>query len=270
MNYDLAISDFDGTLLRNDDSISDFTAAAVKRFTQSGGIFGVSTGRAYSSIKQRLGEVGLSGNFPVLCCQGALSVDFKSGEIISQIGMDVSSAEEFLQRAEERNLICQFYTAHRVYVPELNEINGYYFNKNRITPQQVGKLSKFVKKCRDPILKTVCFITPEIREETFKAFCGIKNAKTFTSNPRLFEAVSDKAGKGNGLKAVCKRLNVPLSRSAAIGDELNDIDMIKAAGLGVAMGNAVKEVKAAADYVTADNDNDGVAAVLEKIINEEI
>ena len=73
--------------------------------------------------------------------------------------------------------------------------------------------------------------------------------------------------KGSGVRTLCEMLNVDLKNAYAAGDERNDISMIEAAGVGIAMKNAVDDVKAVADYVTEnDNDNDGIAEVIDKLI----
>ena len=73
--------------------------------------------------------------------------------------------------------------------------------------------------------------------------------------------------KGEALKAFCKRLEIPIAKSLAAGDENNDISMIKAAGTGCAVANARPEVKAAADYVTlADNNQGAVREIIEKFM----
>ena len=266
MKYKLVISDFDGTLLRSDDIISDETKSAIKEFTRLGGIFGISTGRSFDSISKRLSELGLSGRFPVMSCQGALSHDSESSELLSDIPMDREAAVEFLRRAEDMGLTCQYYSSRGVYVPELNEKNRYYFARTRLTPVAVGKVSDCAAVTEDKIYKTLCFIEPRDRARVLAKMEGIEGTKVFASHAMLVEAVSIRAGKGNGLIATCKAYGVPPEMSVAIGDELNDIEMIKAAGLGVAMYNAVDEAKKAADFVTDTNDNDGVAKVLRKII----
>lgn len=270
MKYRVAISDFDGTLIGESNRVGERTVRAIREFVNVGGIFGVSTGRAFASIRQRLGELGLKGNFPVMCCQGALSADCESGEIITEIGMPPKAVTEFLRRAQAHGLTTQFYTAQNVYVQEMNEYNKEYFTTNRIEPSIVPDICECAQNMREPMLKVLCYITPEIRGDMFSLFSGIEGIKSFTSNPRLFEAVSVNAGKDNGLKEVCRRLGVDISECVAFGDELNDMEMLKAAGLGVAMGNALDEVKKAADYVTDTCDNDGVAKVLERIVSGEI
>lgn len=270
MKYKLVISDFDGTLLRRDDIISDETKSAIKEFVSSGGIFGISTGRSFESISKRLGELGLEGRFPVMSCQGALSNDSESGTLLADIPMDKKAAVEFLLRAENMGLTCQFYTEKDVFVPELNKVNRYYFERTRLTPIAVEKVSDYALSTQEKIYKTLCFINPGDRTRVIGKMQGIAGTQVFASHAMLVEAVSSHAGKGNGLIATCKAYGILPELSVAIGDELNDVEMIKAAGLGVAMANAVDEAKKAADYVTDTNENDGVAKVLRKIISGEL
>ncbi len=270
MHYDLVLSDFDGTLLRWDDTVSPRTVKAIGDFVAAGGVFGISTGRSYASIVQRLGEVGLCGNFPVMSCQGALSRDSKSGKTIAEIPLERAAAVEFLRRAEDLGLMAQFYTADEIYAPEVNESNEEYFRINRMMPVTVGKVSVAAAIAAQPILKVLCIIDPADRERILRQMEGIAGAKVFASHAMLIEAVSAEAGKGNGLRLTCERFGIDLRRSAAFGDELNDVEMLEAAGLGVAMGNAVPAAKRSADIVTEDCDCDGVAIVLEKIVRGEL
>ena len=74
------------------------------------------------------------------------------------------------------------------------------------------------------------------------------------------------ASKGNALRMFAERMGVDVAQTMAFGDTQNDISMIRAAGFGVAMGNATEDVKEAADYVTRTNEEDGVAYALEKLV----
>ena len=270
MRYDLVLCDFDGTLLKSDDTISARTVQAIRAFTDCGGTFAVSTGRSFASIRQRLRDLGIRGDVPVLCCQGAVMRTAESGRTLYEIPLRTCDAVAFLQKAESLDQMCQFYTADEVYAPSLNDRNREYFRINRIQPVSVGKASAYAEKCGEAILKLLCVIDPADRARMLAAFAGQSGVKVFTSHPFLIEAVSEHAGKGNGLMRACDYFGIPRERSVAIGDEGNDVEMIAVAGLGIAMGNAVAEAKAAARYVTDTCDNDGVAKVLEKIIEESI
>ncbi|MDE7394950.1 MAG: HAD family hydrolase [Clostridiales bacterium] len=268
MRYKLALSDFDGTLLRRDDTISPRTVRAIAGYTAAGGTFCVSTGRAFSSIAQRLNELGL-GDCVVMSCQGAL---FKrsSGETLKVVPMDREGAVAFLRKAEALDLPCQFYTEDEIYAPYVNERNEEYFRMNRLTPVLTDNVSQFASTCNMPILKTLAVIPPERREELLAAFSGIAEIKVFASHPMLLEAVSTDAGKGNGLKHACAYLGISPHECVAFGDEQNDVEMLLAADLGVAVANAVTEAKQAAGLITDDCDDDGVAKVLEKITASEL
>jgi Cof subfamily protein (haloacid dehalogenase superfamily) len=89
-------------------------------------------------------------------------------------------------------------------------------------------------------------------------------ADVFFSSSTYLEIVSAGVNKGEAVKMLSSRLGVPLERTVAVGDEANDLSMIRTAGLGVAMANGTGEVKAAAGYITRrNNDQDGVAEVVE-------
>ena len=102
-------------------------------------------------------------------------------------------------------------------------------------------------------------------ETVVDTFGGAVSA--FRSEKRFFEVINARSGKGNALLSYCKQNGVDVLDAVAIGDSMNDIPMIKNAGLGIAMGNARDEIKAVADYVCDTNDNDGVAKVIDMLIN---
>ena len=89
----------------------------------------------------------------------------------------------------------------------------------------------------------------------------------FYSSAFFLEAVAAGVNKGSAVERLCRMLDVPLSEAAAAGDEANDVSMIRAAGVGAAMSNAVPAAKEAADYVTErDNNHDGVAEIIRRFL----
>ena len=100
-----------------------------------------------------------------------------------------------------------------------------------------------------------------------RPFAHLDDEITFTKTaPFYYEANPKGVSKGNALKFLCHKLNLSSENLMAIGDEENDLSMIKFAGVGIAMGNAVPAVKKAAQRVTSDCDHDGVAEAIEKIL----
>ena len=88
------------------------------------------------------------------------------------------------------------------------------------------------------------------------------------SSDNFIDFVSKNGGKGEALRKVAALLNVPMEKTIAMGDHQNDVSMLKAAGLGIAVANAREEVKKAADYVTVSNDEDAVAEIINKFCGE--
>ena len=109
---------------------------------------------------------------------------------------------------------------------------------------------------------------PEILNEAVKKVPDwvYEDFNAFSSSPFFFEITNKAVDKGAGLSHLAQSLNIKQEEVIACGDESNDYSMIKYAGLGVAMGNAIDRVKAVANYITDTNDNDGVAKVIEKFI----
>jgi Cof subfamily protein (haloacid dehalogenase superfamily) len=89
---------------------------------------------------------------------------------------------------------------------------------------------------------------------------------TVSSSPNFFEILNKEVSKGQGLIQLAKILDIPLAETMAIGDAENDLSMLEAAGLAIAMGNAVPEIIAIADFQTSTNDEHGVAVALEKFV----
>jgi len=88
--------------------------------------------------------------------------------------------------------------------------------------------------------------------------------------PTIIEVTNINAHKGNALKLLCAHAGIDISQTAAFGDGGNDITLIREAGLGVAMSNAIPELKAAANYITLSNEEDGVAYVINKLLGGEL
>ena len=86
------------------------------------------------------------------------------------------------------------------------------------------------------------------------------------SNPTTLEITAGGASKGQALAALCAHLGIDIQDTMAFGDRDNDADMLLASGIGVAMGNAVPELKAVADFVTRSNDEDGIAHAIEHFV----
>ncbi len=116
------------------------------------------------------------------------------------------------------------------------------------------------RAAREPVYKIVLFLTPEEMARPMALMPHSRKTQWFDCG---FDIIARDGGKGTAVAEICRRYGLAREETMAFGDGQNDIDMLKAAGIGVAMGNAPEEVKAAADYVTEDVDEDGLWKALE-------
>lgn len=127
----------------------------------------------------------------------------------------------------------------------------------------VDDLGAFCRAAQGVDKANLPYVPDEAREETERALSGLPLA-WFWSGPNSVEIAHPDASKANGLLEACKTLNIDPAQTMALGDSGNDIPMLRRAGLGVAMGSAPPEVRAAADAVSAPYDQDGAALAIEK------
>ena len=108
---------------------------------------------------------------------------------------------------------------------------------------------------------------PSLIRQVYPIFKSqLNHLEVVTSDPFLIEATPQGINKGKALESLLMHLGIPVFDAAAIGDSDNDLSMIKSAGMGVAMGNATASIKAAANYVTKTNDEDGIAFFLDQVV----
>ena len=203
-------------------------------------------------------ELGL--NLPVICCHGALTKDFGANKTLVHIAVPLPYAKPMLEYAEEHRLQVAVYVEEFFY---------------RLTGSTI-----YMADMTGPAWKEVASFREILREApTFMRFLGEEAVaaldREFSGLPLSFRyetwgdfvecaVLNREAGKKQALARLCADFQIPHDRVLAIGDSRNDVPMLQWAGIGVAMGNALPEVKAAVNVVTATNDRDGVALALER------
>ena len=256
----LFCTDLDGTLYSNDKTVSKENLAAIEYFKSEGGIFTFITGREPKTAKDICRTI--SPNAPYGCLNGGGIYDYAKDKYLWQIALpdEVIELAAFVDKQIPSMGIM------------LNTQTDIIFSKDNAAMQWfravtgVPKISCHFRKVNEPILKVV--FAHENGEEIDKL------ARLLTSHPladnfdfirsefRLFEILPKGASKGNLLCKMAKLLNINIEKTIAVGDYNNDVSMIKAAGLGFAVANAVPEAKAAADYITVSNNESAIAAII--------
>jgi Cof subfamily protein (haloacid dehalogenase superfamily) len=265
--FKIAASDFDGTLLRSDDTISPFTVAVLKEFIEAGGLFIIATGRMFDGVHNRLRDAGLDVyDMPLIAYNGSLARMSKSGAELFRAQIERGLAAETLAFAESLGLYTQIYVSGRIKVGRETEFSSGYANYMRVPFDVTGKLSEYVLTAPEPPEKILCVLEHGDARNTLKLFerkFGGR-VKLISSVWNFVEIIPLNSGKDCALERVLAGLGRGLDDAMVFGDNLNDIDMITRAGLGIAVANAEPETLAAARYVTASNNEDGVAKAIKK------
>lgn len=267
INYKLIVSDCDGTLLTSGQVIPEEVKAAINEYVSSGGIFAVCTGRMLKSILPRVKELGLKGL--VVAYQGTVIADIESGKIIKKGHINYSDVAEICAAIESRGQNMNVYSDEVFYtdLPKDNEGLRRYEEITGVQGESIcGAMSQFVLNNKLDCQKVTSLVLPKDRDGLYTFLLDrFKNKFDVTCSAKELVEVSPLSdNKGAALKYIADYFNIPLSSTVAIGDNLNDLPMIKEAAVGVAVGNAVEGLKEAADVVTVTNNEGAVAKIIEK------
>lgn len=261
MKYNVVVSDFDGTLLRSDGTISEETKNTIREFQSRGGQFLISTGRMPSSILPWMEKLGLTGD--VMCCQGSVLFRSETGELLYSEGIGTEMAATILQALEEEDLSAAVFLDGESYIAKKTPFTELYDKAcgvpSHLTTQP---LSVFMKNSGKKANKIITVQdspdTERLRAKFFGKFFGVE---VNISEKYLLEFASAAYNKGAALSKLRKCLPEG-SKIITLGDSLIDVSLVKNGDLGVAVGNARQEVKDAADLITITNDDDAVAYII--------
>ena len=258
--YKLVSMDMDGTLLNENHVLSKRTIEVVKKIQTLGIKVILVSGREFNGLKNFSNELGLE-DF-VICLNGANL--YRKSKLILGEPIENKICSRIIHMSEKNNIYCILFDEARVYIEKITDymnLSDYIAHWN-----EVGKLSSFFGS--QPMYKIVLvedrakLLT--IREEILYEFGNKINANF--SLPNYLEIFNKKVDKGKMLKRVAEDYGINREEILSIGDWDNDISMINYAGFGIAMDNGSDGLKAAADYITKSNREDGAAYALEKFI----
>lgn len=267
LNYRLIVSDFDGTLINDKQRVPEKVKKAISEYAESGGIFAVCTGRMLRSILPQVRSLGLKGL--VVANQGVVIADIESGKLIKCGGMSCSEAAEICEYLEGLNRPINLYSDDDMFtdIEKGNEYLKVYEEIVNIGSVHIDeKMSEFALKLNRACQKIAILVPQSERNglyDNLKAKFGDRFDVTCSAKV-LVEISPFGETKGKALKFLSDYFSVPLEKCIAVGDNLNDLSMIQAAGLGVAVGNGVVELKKAAGFISKSNNDGGVAQIIEK------
>jgi len=262
MNYKLIATDLDDTLLRDDLTISAETIQAMQEAVAKGVTVTIATGRSFPSAAKIANQVGL--NVPIITYQGALIKNLLDEEVLYERTVPVESARMLLDFCEQRNLHLQLYHGDQLYVGEDNDKIKNYVRLSK-TPYIVGDLRQWIDI---PQPKMLIVDEPEVCDRLREELLPLLGDKLHItkSKPHYLEFMHKEGTKGHAITFLAEHIGCTLEQVIALGDAWNDREMLEVAGLGVAMDNALSELKELANYVTRSNNEDGVRHVIEKFV----
>lgn len=255
----LLCTDLDDTLLTTDKKISAKNSEAIEYFKSEGGLFTFATGRVPAGAKLMLKYV--HPNAPMVSFNGAAIYDFNDDKLLwsRSLGADAVKAVEYIDNMFDFAGI-EVCTADKIYFCKTNKV----VEEHKILEQLPDNYMDY-HDIEEKWKKVLFMVEAEQIQLIRSAIADSPFADKYTfvqSSPWYYELLPKNASKGEGLMHLAELLEVDKSRTVAVGDNENDLMLVKMAGTGVAVANAIDEIKEAADYITVDNNSHAIAAVI--------
>ncbi|HEX7056700.1 MAG TPA: Cof-type HAD-IIB family hydrolase [Bacilli bacterium] len=259
--YRMIVTDIDGTLVDTQQMISAENKTKIYSFQQQGGIVTLATGRMEDATRRFVQDLNI--RHPVILYNGGKIVDFTTGQCLFEavLAEDVIRALIRLLEANPHNMI--FYSEKKLWVKEITPTLQDYMKKDQVqcsvwkTPEFLlqSKVNKILIIREDRNFSAV--------RQALEQLTG-RSCELVQSEPTYLEVLPQGVSKGRALQMLVDHLGIDIREVIAIGDNLNDLDMILKAGLGVAVSNAHPKLKEHAQYIASSHLDHAVADVIEK------
>ena len=263
--YKIIVSDFDGTLVNDEDNIPTSTVAIIDKLRKHGYQFVVSTGRCLQSVSY------YNGDYPfidyIVSCNGAYIYDVKKEKCIYKKNILISNVKKMINRYKEGHII--YVIDHKMW-HLLSEKSAY---EEEFDVVKEDDYVAFLNQNKTNIYKMEIYF--ETINEAKKELKVIQNMKLkvnanlqINHNQNLIEITHLDVNKLEGIKKILRQEKLTLENVISFGDGYNDIELIKNSGLGIVPQNAVDEIKKIADSITLDYNHKGVEVYLKE--NEDL
>lgn len=263
-SFKMVAFDMDGTLLNGEHELSKRAIASLKKIANAGLIVLLATGRMTSAVTKHLEKLGTPGL--VVSHNGALVKDVKTGKIYHHETVSANVVAKILEMLHGATVV-HFNYDDRIYLTVANPHSDRYSQELQVTLTYIDSLKQLEGNPTTVLLIDSFEVLQQMLIAVSAQFPGQFDyvlAPWYGDVWRL-QFLAANTSKGKGVLQVAKRLGVKPEEIISFGDNYNDMEMIQSTGLGIAMGNAVPELKQAADFVTLSNQDDGVAYVLEAL-----
>lgn len=275
MRYKMIAMDMDGTLLTTDKMVSEYSKDVLQRAADMGVKLVVCTGRIFKSAKIFAKIIGTKA--PVVASNGAYIREKDKDEVIYSKPLNRDEIYKVIDISKKYDFCPQVFTSDTIFSEKLIHSAKNYLRwnetlleKDRINIHITDDIYSIIDENLGSILKVLVMSDEDDKLLSFrkdlKSYGNFSIVSSFKNNA---EIMSEGISKGNAVKILADYFNISKDEVVCFGDGENDASMIKYAGLGIAMDNAIDEIKEIADYITDTNDNDGVAKAIEKFVLKE-
>lgn len=270
-SYKLIAFDMDGTLLNSEKKISRRNLDMIQKAIAAGKEVILNTGRCPAELDEYIEMI--PGLRYLNCISGALVYDLKDKKHIYSKFISPDVVKAVIEATKQEDIMYHMMT-EQSYVQKKDWEQMEYYQMGvykdmflRVT-HMCDDILEFYEKDPFPLAKMNLYHpSTEVRVRTKQSILdhNIPVSMAFSEIASL-EISAQKVDKGIGLKKLCEYLGISIDETIAVGDGYNDLEALKAAGLSIAMGNAVEEIKEIADVVVADCDHDGCAQAIEQYL----
>ncbi len=265
----LLVLDIDGTIADESNRIRHSVTRAIRSAERCGVAVAIATGRLYQSSLPAYHSIGSTS--PLICYEGALIREPDTGYVHRHWPLDPRVAAQILDHVERLNrsssVSVHFYIQENLYVSNLNDAAMRYFDGSQVEPIVVGDLRPLLNQAITKVIvlsedgRIISRLSSELKNPNIRT--QVKPHRSLT----LLEAFDPTVNKRLAVRYLAEEVMALQPENVmVIGDDFNDIEMLRYAGIGIAMGNAPGPVKASADWVTTTIEKDGVARAVERWI----
>ena len=291
--YKLVAIDLDGTLLNSYGEISNKNIETIKKAKEKNVEIVLASGRPIVSVKNLANQIG--ANNYMICGNGAITYDIQNEKIIYDRFLEKSKVLQIVKICEENSIFYSIYTKDTILTKNLNYNVLFFYKENEGKPDEkktdisiIQNIEEYIQKRKeeDYLKITICDGDKAVFENIIRKLKTVGNVEVLdvehmsrkkikNGNDEFLieyfytEITNTNVDKWAALENLINILSIKKEEVITIGDNVNDVLMVKNAGLGVMVENAATYIKENADFIAKDNDSDGVAQTIEKFILKE-
>lgn len=253
--------DLDGTLLSSNLTLPAENVKAISETRNRGIVVAIATGRMTKAAVEATSALG--SDLPLAIYNGAMVRLGAEGPVVLKRPIPADDGARIVRFMWDWGIVFQAHSDGELWVPRASRATADYEARYGVTARVLNDIDGFIQLEAMKYLVIEPANRVEAIQERLREVAGA-GLRIMRSHPDMLEIVSANASKGRALRHLAEYYGISMAETMAVGDSENDIDMLREAGIAVAMGNACDDIKGIADFVTGANDDHGVAMALQQ------